>query len=68
MNKDEYNTDLLLARALLFLGTNQLELDQVFSYELAPVPTSLFREPGDARFPKNKSVVMNMLKSFFSQH
>ena len=35
--KYEYNTDLLLARALLFLGTNQLELDQRFSSELEPV-------------------------------
>ena len=44
VNKDEYNTDFLLARVLLSLGTNQPELDQAFSCKLAPVSTSLFRE------------------------
>ena len=62
-NKYEYNTDLLFACALLFLASNQLELDQVFSHELAPAPTSLFRELGDERYPKNKSVLMNKLKA-----
>ena len=35
VNKDNNSTDLLLACALLFLGTSQLQLDQVFSCELA---------------------------------
>ena len=42
VDKDECNTDLLLAHVLLLLGINQLELNQAFSCELAPVPTSLF--------------------------
>ena len=39
VNKDNNNADLLLARTLLFLGTSQLQLDQVFSCELAPSRT-----------------------------
>ena len=31
VKKDGYNADLLLAHSLLFLGTNQLELDEVFT-------------------------------------
>ena len=50
MTKDDHNTDLLLARALLFLGANQLELDHGFSSKLAPAPTSLFWESEDARY------------------
>ena len=50
MTKDDHNTDLLLACALLFLGANQLELDHVFSSKLVPVPISLFWESGDARY------------------
>ena len=39
VNKDNNSTDLLLSRTLLFLGTSQLQLDQVFSCELAPFRT-----------------------------
>ena len=63
VNKDEYNTDPLLAHVFLFLGTNQPELDQVFSCKLAPFPTSLLRESGNARYPKDKSVRKNKLRA-----
>ena len=46
VNKSEHNVDLLLACAFLFLGTNQLNLDQVFSCELALVPTHYFGNQG----------------------
>lgn len=42
VDKDEYNPDLLLGPAFLFLGTYQIESNQVLSCELAPVPISLF--------------------------
>ena len=63
VNKDEYNTDPLLAHVFLFLGTNQPELDQVFSCKLAPFPTSLLRESGNARYPKDKSVRKNKFRA-----
>ena len=63
IEKAEYNADLILSRVLLLLGTNQLEFSEVFKYELAAVPPSLFHETGNARYPKNKSLLMNKLKS-----
>ena len=44
------------------MGTNQIEFSEVFKYELAAVPPSLFYDSGDARYPNNKSVLMNKLK------
>ena len=49
-----YNTDLIFSRALLLIGTNQIEFDDLFNYELAAAPASLFDESGLARYPKNK--------------
>ena len=63
IEKAEYNADLILSRILLLLGTNQLEFSEVFKYELAAVPPSLFHETGNARYPKNKSLLMKKLKS-----
>ena len=57
-----YNTDLIFSRVLLLLGTNQIEFDDLFDYELAPVPTSLSDESGLARYPKSKSDLMKKLK------
>ena len=57
-----YNADLIFSRVLLLLGTNQIEFDDIFDYELAAVPTSLFDESGLARYPKNKADLMNKLK------
>ena len=55
--ENSYNTDLIFSCVLLLLGTNQIDFE-----ELAAVPTSLFEESGVARYPKNKSVLLNKLK------
>ena len=52
--ENSYNTDLILSRVLLLLGTNQTDFEDIFDFELAAVPTSLFEESGVARYPKNK--------------
>ena len=57
-----YNTDLIFSRVLLLLATNQIDFEGLFDFELAAVPTSLFVESGVARYPKNKSVLLNKLK------
>jgi hypothetical protein len=44
----DYNTDLIFSCVLLRLGTQQIEFIDVFNFELAPVPTSLFHDNGDA--------------------
>ena len=58
----DYNTELIMSRVLYLLGNNQLDFSTLFNYELAPVPTSLFKDSGDARYPKTKSVLKNKLK------
>ena len=44
-----YNTELMFSRVMYLLSANQIDLEDVFNYELAPFPTSIFgqsREPG----------------------
>ena len=60
--ENSHNTDLIFSRVLLLLGTNQIDFEDLFDFELAAVPTSLFEESGVARYPKNKSVLLNKLK------
>ena len=60
--KDEFNSEILFSRVIYLLGTNQINWDDVFNYELAPVPTSLFHDSGDPRYNKTKNVLMNKLK------
>lgn len=40
-----------------------MEFGEIFNYELASVPSSLFKECGEARYPKNKSNLMKKLKA-----
>ena len=56
------HTDLIFSRVLLFLGTNQIDFEVLFDFELEAVPTSLFEESGVARYPKNKSGLFYKLK------
>ena len=60
--ENSYNTDLIFSRVLLLLGTNQIDFENLFDFELTAVPASLFEESGVARYPKNKSVLLNKLK------
>lgn len=62
VDKEEYNTDLLFLRALLSIGTHQVGLNEMFSYELSQVPLSLFHASGEPRYPANKSALMNKLR------
>ena len=59
---DQYNVDLIFSRVLLLLGTNQIEFENLFDFELAPVPMSMFDESGMARYTKSKSDLMKKLK------
>ena len=60
--KGDYNEDLIFSCVLHLLVTNQIDFKDVFNFELAAVPTSLFYETGNARYRKNKAVLMNKLK------
>ena len=52
----------------LLLGTHQIDLKDIFKFELASFSASLFDEFGNARYPKNKSTLMNKLKEEQSKH
>ena len=69
--KDEtnevYNTELIFSRVMYLLNARQIELESIFHYELAPVPTSMFEDNGEPRFIKSKSVLKNKLKVEVSQ-
>ena len=60
--ENSYNTDLIFSQVLLLLGTNQIDFEDLFDFELATVPTSLFEESGVTRYPNSKSVLLNKLK------
>ena len=57
-----FNTELIFSRVLYIMGNNQLDFTTLFNYELSPVPTSMFHDSGDARYPKSKVVLKNKLK------
>ena len=57
-----FNTELLFSRVMYLLGNQQLDFTTLFNYELSPVPTSMFHDSGDARYPKSKVVLKNKLK------
>ena len=50
-----FSTDLIFSRVMYLLGTNQLNFSVLFNFELAPVPTSLFKDSGEAQYTKVKS-------------
>ena len=52
LDKVDYDADLILSRVLLLLGTHQIDLKDIFKFELASFPASLFDEFGNARYPK----------------
>ena len=51
-----------MSRVLYLIGNDQLHFEDTFKYELAPVPTSMFADSGEARYTKSKSELMNKLK------
>ena len=57
-----FDTDIIFARVMCLLNAGQLKLEDVFSYELSPVPVSLFKENGEMRINGNKSDLKNALK------
>ena len=59
---ETFNTDLIFSSVLYLLGTNQLDFSTLFNFGLAPFPTALFDDSGDARYPKSKAVLMNSMK------
>ena len=59
---ETYNTEMLYSRVMCLLSVNQISLDDLFKYELSPIPLSMFKVTGEGRFPSNKSSLKNKLK------
>lgn len=57
-----FNTEVIFSRVLYLLGVNRLDFSTLFNFELAPVPTSLFKDTGEGRYSQTKSVLKNKLK------
>ena len=57
------NTELIMSRVLYLISNDQLDFKDIFNYELAPVPTSMFEDSGEARYAKNKSDLMSKFVS-----
>ena len=39
---EQFNSGLIFARALALMNSRDIKVEQILSYELAPVPTSMF--------------------------
>ena len=65
-NKDEiielYNTELIFSCVMYLLSVDKIDLESIVNYDLAPVPTSMFKDNGEPRFSTTKSVFKNKLK------
>ena len=60
--EEYYNTELLFARVIFLLSLGQIEFEDLFEFELSPLPTSLCCETEEPRYTKAKSVMKNKLK------
>ena len=56
------NADMIFARSLYLVSKDEIDFQTLFSFELAPVPTSPFKDDQEAQYPSNKSVLKNKLK------
>ena len=54
-----YNTEVIFSRVMYFVF---VQMEDLFKYELAPVPTTIFKETGEGRYPTSKAVLNNALK------
>ena len=45
-----YNTEIIFSRVMHLLSAGHIQIDDLFKYELSPVPTALFKDTGDGRY------------------
>ena len=58
-----YNTEIIFSRFLYLNSANKININDLFSYELAPIPTALFKDTGEGRYPTAKADLKNAFKS-----
>ena len=60
---EQFDSGLIFARALGIMNSRDVKVKQILSYELAPVPTSMFEEKTrDLRIAQSKSILKNKLQ------
>ena len=59
---DCFDTNLIYSRVMGLMSSRDIDLKDVFSHELAPVPTSMFEDSGDMRITKSKSTMKRKLQ------
>ena len=47
---------------MYLLSAGHIQMEDLFKYEVAPVPTALFKDTGEGRYPTSKAVLKNALK------
>ena len=47
-----YNTEIIFSRVMYLLSAGHTQIGDLFKYELAPVPTALFKDTGESRYQK----------------
>ena len=57
-----FDTALIYKCVMGIAASRELDLKQVFQHELAPVPTSMFKDNGDMLITKTKSTLKNKLQ------
>ena len=66
--KDVYDLNLIYSRVLGLQLSREIDLMDVLKYELAPLPTSMFKESDEMRIATGKSSLKNKLKVTVSSH
>ena len=60
---EQFDSGLIFARALALMNSRDIKVEQILSYELAPVSTSMFEEKTrDLRIAKSSSILKNKLQ------
>jgi hypothetical protein len=57
-----YDTKLIYSREMGLMSTRDIDLKDVFSHELAPLPTSMFEDDGNMRIATSKSMLKKKLQ------
>jgi hypothetical protein len=62
-----YDPELIYSRVMGLQQSRNINIQDILSYEMSPMPASLFNEDGDMRSMKSKSVLMNKLQVSHSE-
>lgn len=57
-----FDTELIYSRVMGIMNSRDISIENIFGYELAPIPTSLFEDDGSIRVAKTKSTLKKKLQ------